>query len=118
MVKLNPTQNRLPFKVLCIVILATVLSLLPIAHAQVAHPLVQLIGRVSAYQNLDLFMSEKARLLPILHGDEYKAVTIANGVMNAEAEERLSEALDEIRRNDPERFDRTFERYGLALQPN
>lgn len=94
-----------------------VLTILTIgANAQAFQPLVQLTGRVFVYPNYSIFQSEYRRLFDFFQGDQYRAATLANGTMHVDAENRLSDALDQIRARDPFWFDTVFQQHGLVLK--
>ena len=73
-----------------------------------------LIGRITATAHLDIFQTVYAQKYEE-SGSPFVASAVAAYQMKAEAEERLSLAMEAFRWKDPEFFRQVMESYGLGL---
>lgn len=101
---------------LVLVFMLTIALAASVGYAEVGSA-VQMLGRVYVLPNYGIFETEYRRWLAFFHGDEWKAAQLANGSMLIDEENRLSDALDELRAVDPTTFDRVLHQHGLELRP-
>ncbi len=83
--------------------------------AQDRNPSILLVGRIFVTRNYSLFDSLRQYYLNLGHTESY-AVGVANGQVNADAEERLSRALDDLKATNPATFNTVMARYGVDIR--